>query len=185
MDEENNEMEVVVPDDQLSLAIGKRGMNVRLASKLTGWKLDILSESDAAARTANSIFNLMRIDGMSETMAQSLFQSGFGSLELLSQSEPEVVMSAPGFEDHDKASELIEKAKVAYEEWLKEKAEEPQEEAAVSSGAPKNAQASADERLKAELAGLTEEEAPAEENVEQEAAEIEETTEEEGTEEDS
>jgi len=162
MDEENNEMEVVVPDDQLSLAIGKRGMNVRLASRLTGWKLDILSESDAAARTANTIFNLMRIEGMSETMAQSLFQSGFGSLELLSQSEPEVVMLAPGFEDPDKASDLIEKAKVAYEEWAAEEASKPKEEASVATATgaaavpSMNAQASADERLKAELAGLNE-----------------------------
>ena len=164
MDEENHEMEVVVPDDQLSLAIGKRGMNVRLASKLTGWKLDILSESDAAARTANSIFNLMRIEGMSETMAQSLFQSGFGSLELLSQSEAQVVMLAPGFEDPDKAEELIGKAKVAYEAWLKEEAEKPKED--VSAAAPidvaatpsfnKSAKANADERLKAELASLEE-----------------------------
>jgi N utilization substance protein A len=175
MDEENHEMEVVVPDDQLSLAIGKRGMNVRLASKLTGWKLDILSESDAAARTANSIFNLMRIDGMSETMAQSLFQSGFGSLELLSQSEPEVVMLAPGFEDPDKASELIEKAKVAYEAWLKDEAEKPQEEVSKESSGPRNAQASADERLKAEMAGLNSESAKA---AEQEAQSVESTSEE-------
>lgn len=156
MDEENNEMEVVVPDDQLSLAIGRRGMNVRLASKLTGWKLDILSETDASARTANSIFNLMRIEGMSETMAHSLFQAGFGSLELLAQSEPETVMLAPGYEDPDKAEDLIAKAKVAYEEFKKEEAAKPAEEKTQVSaaGAGKSAQSSADERLKAEMAGL-------------------------------
>lgn len=163
MDEENHEMEVVVPDDQLSLAIGRRGMNVRLASKLTGWKLDILSETDASARTANSIFNLMRIEGMSETMAHSLFQSGFGSLELLAQSEPEIVMLAPGYEDPDKAEDLISKAKVAYEAFKKEEAEKPAEEKTqvATSVAGKSAKSSADERLKAEMAGLNASDEPA------------------------
>ena len=59
LDEENKEMEIVVPDTQLSLAIGKKGQNVRLAAKLTTWKLDIISVSSASARTAESIFNLM------------------------------------------------------------------------------------------------------------------------------
>src|SRR5205823_5887434 len=54
MDEDGRAMEVIVPDDQLSLAIGKKGQNVRLASQLTGWKLDLRSESEAeeAARAA-------------------------------------------------------------------------------------------------------------------------------------
>lgn len=169
MDEENNEMEVVVPDDQLSLAIGRRGQNVRLASKLTGWKLDILSESDAAARTAKSIFNLMRIEGMSETMAQSLFQTGFGSLEILAQSDATYVMEVPGYDDPDKAQDLIDKAKVAYEAYLKEEAEKPkEEEAAVSTtvkteaSSGKDAKSLADERLKESMAELGDAEAPEE-----------------------
>ena len=83
VDEANKEMEVVVPDTQLSLAIGKRGQNVRLAAKLTGWKLDILSESNASQKTADAIFNLMLIPGISDTMAQNIFQSGFGSFQSL------------------------------------------------------------------------------------------------------
>jgi N utilization substance protein A len=165
-------MEVVVPDDQLSLAIGRRGQNVRLASKLTGWKLDILSESDAGARTAQAIFSLMKIEGMSDTMAHNLFQSGFGSLELLSQSEPETLMQIPGYEEEEAAKSLIEKSKVAYAQHLKEEAEKPKEEeslegtagavaaAPVAQAAPpkksegKDAKSLADERLKEQMAEL-------------------------------
>lgn len=169
MDEENHEMEVVVPDDQLSLAIGRRGQNVRLASKLTGWKLDILSESDANARTAESIFNLMKIEGMSETMAHNLFQSGFGSLEILSQSDVETLMHIPGYEEEEAASALISKSKVAYELYLKEEAAKPKveegsealeakkTESAVpqkTAGSGKDAKSLADERLKEQMAEL-------------------------------
>src|ERR1700759_1495740 len=59
VDEGNREMEVVVPDSQLSLAIGKKGQNVRLAAKLTHWKLDILSETNMSSKTAQAILNLM------------------------------------------------------------------------------------------------------------------------------
>jgi N utilization substance protein A len=107
LDEENKEMEIVVPDSELSKAIGKRGQNVRLAAKLTGWKLDIISSSSAQARTAESIFNLMLIPGMSETMAQNILQSGFGSFQSLSTTIPEEVMTIPGYDDADKAKKLI------------------------------------------------------------------------------
>ncbi len=161
MDEENNEMEVVVPDDQLSLAIGRRGQNVRLASKLTNWKLDIISESDAGVRTTEAIFNLMKIKGMSETMAHSLFQSGFGSLELLSQSAPEHVMQVPGYEEKEHATELIRKANTAYEQYKideknkpKEVVSKPDTAAKVPNITGKNAKSLADERLKEQLADL-------------------------------
>src|SRR6185312_2270637 len=85
LDEGNKEMEVVVPDTQLSLAIGKKGQNVRLAAKLSGWKLDIMSESNSSAKTASAILNLMLLPGMTETMAHNIFQSGFGSVTNLSE----------------------------------------------------------------------------------------------------
>lgn len=197
MDEENNEMEVVVPDDQLSLAIGRRGQNVRLASKLTGWRLDIISESDAGVRTAEAIFNLMRIEGMSETMAHSLFQSGFGSLELLSQSVPEHLFQVPGYEETEHAADLIEKSKVAYEQYKIDEANKPKvEEGAVAAAAvvqatapsksnSKDAKSLADERLKEQMAGLSDEadttkvEASAEVPVVAEAAKAEDTASEE------
>ncbi|MFS4460318.1 transcription termination factor NusA [Bdellovibrio sp. HCB2-146] len=111
MDDTNKEMEIVVPDSQLSLAIGKRGQNVRLAAKLTSWKLDILSESSASSRTAESIFNLMLIPGMNETMAQNIFQSGFGSFQAVAAATTEEVMTIPGYDDPDKAEKLVNEAK--------------------------------------------------------------------------
>jgi N utilization substance protein A len=111
MDDANREMEIVVPDNQLSLAIGKRGQNVRLAAKLTTWKLDIISESSASSRTAESIFNLMLIPGMSETMAQNIFQSGFGSFQAVASAGVEELMTIPGYDDPDKAEKLANEAK--------------------------------------------------------------------------
>lgn len=185
MDEENTEMEVVVPDDQLSLAIGRRGQNVRLASKLTGWRLDIISESDAGARTAEAIFNLLKVEGVSETMAHSLFQSGFGSLEILAQSAPEHVMQVPGYEEEEHALALIEKAKVAFEQFKIDEANKPKEEV-VDGKAPKkeaspkvaasvsgkDAKSLADERLKEQLAELNKE-TPVETAKPEEASETE------------
>lgn len=111
LDDGNKEMEIVVPDSQLSLAIGKRGQNVRLAAKLTTWKLDIISESSAASRTAESIFNLMLIPGMNETMAQNIFQSGFGSFQSVASASVEELMTIPGYDDPDKAEKLAKEAK--------------------------------------------------------------------------
>ena len=108
LDEENKEMEIVVPDSQLSLAIGKRGQNVRLASKLTGWKLDIISASATQARTAESIFNLMLIPNMSETMAQNILQSGFGSFQSIAGAKVEEIITIAGYDDPTKAEKLID-----------------------------------------------------------------------------
>ena len=111
LDEVNKEMEIVVPDDQLKLAIGKKGVNVRLASKLTGWKIDIISETSASVRMNKSIFNLMLLPNMSDTMAQNIFQSGFDSIRSISVAEKEDLMLIPGYEDENKVEELLQSAK--------------------------------------------------------------------------
>jgi N utilization substance protein A len=67
---------VVVRDDQLSLAIGRRGQNVRLAAQLTGWRLDIVSKSKLQKRQQESIFNLSHIEGVNETMAHAIYLKG-------------------------------------------------------------------------------------------------------------
>lgn len=158
LDEENKEMEVVVPDSQLSLAIGKRGQNVRLAAKLTGWKIDILSESAASARTAESIFNLMLIPGMSETMAQNIFQSGFGSFQSVAEAAVDEVMTIPGYEDSAKAEKLISEARQIKEKYEKEGTPVPVSpqmlavKAAQAAG--HDAKAQADLRLKQEMEKL-------------------------------
>jgi N utilization substance protein A len=157
LDEENKELEIVVPDNQLSLAIGKKGQNVRLAAKLTGWKIDILSESSASARTAEAIFNLMLIPGMTDTMAQNIFQSGFGSFQTVAQSTAEEIMTIPGYEDASKAAKLIADAQAVIAKYESEGIPVPQSPAAQALAAAKpsgDAKAQADLRLKQELEKL-------------------------------
>jgi N utilization substance protein A len=159
MDEENKELEIVVPDNQLSLAIGKRGQNVRLAAKLTGWKIDIMSETSASARTAEAIFNLMLIPGMTDTMAQNIFQSGFGSFQAVAQAAVEEVMTIPGYEDPDKAEKLINEAKAVIAKYEKEGVPVPQSpQAQAAAKMQGDAKSQADLRLKQELEKLQHEE---------------------------
>jgi N utilization substance protein A len=81
IDSEVGAMEVIVADDQLSLAIGKRGQNVRLAARLTGWKIDVRSESKDEKVTGESFERLLAIDGMDEETASILFDNGYRSPE--------------------------------------------------------------------------------------------------------
>jgi transcription termination factor NusA len=155
LDDTNKEMEIVVPDNQLSLAIGKRGQNVRLAAKLTTWKLDIISESSAASRTAESIFNLMLIPGMNETMAQNIFQSGFGSFQSVAQATTEDLMTIPGYDDPDKAEKLLGEAKALVAKYEADGVPVPTApSAAKDSKSGNSAKEQADLLLKAELQKL-------------------------------
>jgi N utilization substance protein A len=157
VDETNREMEIVVPDTQLSLAIGRKGQNVRLAAKLTGWKLDILSESSASSRTAESIYNLMLIPSMTETMAQNIYQSGFASFQSVAQSQVEEVMGIPGYDDPGKAEKLIKEAKALIEKFQKEGTPIPTlptlNKEVKATGSSKE---QAEQRLKEELSKLSE-----------------------------
>lgn len=156
LDESNKEIEIVVPDTQLSLAIGKRGVNVRLAAKLTGWKIDIVSETIASSRTAEAIFNLMLLPGMTQTMAQNIFQSGFGSFQILSQAAVEEVMSIPGYDDPDKSAKLIQSAKDLIEKYKAEGTPVPQSpQIAKTTNVNSSVKEQADQRLKEELQKLT------------------------------
>ncbi|RLB27167.1 MAG: transcription termination/antitermination protein NusA, partial [Deltaproteobacteria bacterium] len=109
VDEENHSMEVVVPDDQLSLAIGKGGQNVRLASRLTGWALDVVSETNYNKALKEGYESLLGLEGVGEKLAADLYQEGFRSALELSQAEPEELMSIEGMTE-DKARELIQEA---------------------------------------------------------------------------
>jgi N utilization substance protein A len=118
MDEEQRRIEVVVPDDQLSLAIGRRGQNVRLASQLTGWDIDILTEAEESERrteefrTRSQLFiDALDID---EVIAHLLVTEGFGSLEEVAFVPVEELAGIEGF-DTDIASELQERARQALE----------------------------------------------------------------------
>lgn len=154
LDEENKEMEIVVPDSQLSLAIGKRGQNVRLASKLTGWKLDIISASATQARTAESIFNLMLIPNMSETMAQNILQSGFGSFQSIAGAKTEEIITIPGYDDPVKAEKLIDDAKALVKGYADRGEPVPMSPQAQALKEVSHTKKNAEEQLKAELSKL-------------------------------
>jgi transcription termination/antitermination protein NusA len=96
LDEDEHAMEVIVPDDQLSLAIGKKGQNVRLASRLTGWKLDVRSESEAEDEARRARASLSAIPGLGDVSAELLYQYGFKSAEELAASDAETVGEVDG-----------------------------------------------------------------------------------------
>lgn len=97
IDEANHAMEIVVPDDQLSLAIGRRGQNVRLAAQLTGWKIDITSETKMMEQREVAFRSLGRIEGLSEFVVQTLYNHGFRSAQDVVDAEDEFLASLPGF----------------------------------------------------------------------------------------
>jgi len=108
-----NTLEIVVEDDQLSLAIGRKGQNVRLASHITGWKVDIISKSKLDSRTKNAIANLKNIEGLTDTLAQSIYQCGFLNVLDLAKQPIETLARIPGFDNEGAASELKKKAEAA------------------------------------------------------------------------
>ncbi|HEX4695282.1 transcription termination factor NusA [Sphingomonas sp.] len=118
IDEEEDRIEVVVPDDQLSLAIGRRGQNVRLASQLTAKAIDILTEQDASEKRQKEFLERTEMFqtelDVDETLAQLLVAEGFGSLEEVAYVEPEEISGIEGF-DEDLAAELQSRAGEALE----------------------------------------------------------------------
>jgi N utilization substance protein A len=96
MDEDDHAMEVIVPDDQLSLAIGKKGQNVRLASRLTGWKLEVMSEAEADDEARRARTSLTAIPGVGDVTAELLYQAGFKSAEALAESDEETIGEIEG-----------------------------------------------------------------------------------------
>ena len=115
IDEEEHCMEVVVPDEQLSLAIGKKGQNVRLASRLSAWGIDARSESEADEESRRARQSLSSIPGVSEVMAELLYQSGFKSAEDLAEAEVESVGEIDGIEP-DKAESIVAATRAYVEE---------------------------------------------------------------------
>jgi N utilization substance protein A len=114
MDEEDERVEVVVPDEQLSLAIGRRGQNVRLASQLTGWQIDIMTETQESERRqkqfaeATTLFQeALDVD---EVIAQLLVTEGFTAVEDVAYVEPHEIAAIEGFDD-ETADELQTRAR--------------------------------------------------------------------------
>jgi len=109
MYEDERSMEVIVPDDQLSLAIGKSGQNVRLAVRLTGWKIDVKNESMLQKQAEEGPKSLMKIPDLDEASAELLFKEGYKSVSALSTADPEALKAIPGM-DAEKAQGIIERA---------------------------------------------------------------------------
>jgi N utilization substance protein A len=114
IDEEAGKIEVVVPDEQLSLAIGRRGQNVRLASQLTGLDIDIMTEAEESARRqaefAERTKLFMDTLDVDEMMAQLLVAEGFTNLEEVAYVDLDELLSIDGF-DEDTAGELQARAR--------------------------------------------------------------------------
>ncbi|MCH9013049.1 MAG: transcription termination/antitermination protein NusA [Proteobacteria bacterium] len=134
LDEEQNRIEVVVPDEQLSLAIGRRGQNVRLASMLTGWDIDIMTEEEESrrrqeeTRTRSQLF-IEALD-VDDVIAHLLVAEGFTSLEQVAFVPVEEVTQIEGF-DEDVAEELRARAR-SYLEELDRQNDERRRELGVS-----------------------------------------------------
>ena len=114
LDEDENRIEVVVPTDQLSLAIGRRGQNVRLASQLSGWAIDILTEEQESERRQKefqerSAMFISALD-VDEMVAQLLVSEGFETLEEVGYVAQDELSSIEGF-DEDTAAELQARAR--------------------------------------------------------------------------
>lgn len=110
VDEEEHSMEVIVPDDQLSLAIGRRGQNVKLASKLSGWRIDVRSVSVAEEEARRARAALSGIPGIDFMHAELLFQHGFRTVREVADANLEDLFEVEGL-SQDQASEILKNAK--------------------------------------------------------------------------
>jgi transcription termination/antitermination protein NusA len=125
LDEDKKRMDVVVPDEQLSLAIGRRGQNVRLASILTGWDIDILTEAEESTRRADefktrSALFIEALD-IDDVIAHLLVAEGFAKVEEIAETPIEELNQIEGFEE-EISKELQNRATT----WLEAKAKEIQ-----------------------------------------------------------
>ena len=114
IDEDNRSMEVIVPDEFLSIAIGKKGQNVRLASKLTGWHLDVKSESAYNQAMQSGYDSLMALPGVGISLADALYEKGFYSAEEIAKASREEILQIRGVDDAT-ADSLIAAAQAAVE----------------------------------------------------------------------
>jgi N utilization substance protein A len=110
VDEATKTLEVIVPDDQLSLAIGRKGENVKLASKLVGWRIDILSETQYARRQEPEFAELLKVTGLSDEVAGRLYEVDIKSLKTLVETPPEKIAEITKL-PLEEAQQILTKAK--------------------------------------------------------------------------
>ncbi|MSP26823.1 MAG: transcription termination/antitermination protein NusA [Myxococcales bacterium] len=110
VDEAGGRMEIVVPDEKLSLAIGRKGQNVRLAAQLTAWKLDIIGDSKFRKLEEDSVQQLLAIDGVDDAVARAMCRVGFRALEEVAEAGAEELAGIPGVGDEAAGQRLAEAA---------------------------------------------------------------------------
>ena len=156
IDDEDHTMEVIVPDDQLSLAIGKKGQNVRLASRLTAWRIDVRSEAEAEEETRRARQSIGAIPGIGDFASELLYQEGFKSAEDVADSPLEEILDVEGI-SKEKAEALHSSAKQYVAEKRAREAEAAAEAAAAAAAAAEAAASAA-----SALAATPEQESPPE-----------------------
>src|SRR3954447_9465046 len=115
VDEADHRMELVVPDEKLSLAIGRKGQNVRLASQLTGWKLDIISESKFKAMEEDALTAFREIEGVEEPLARAMYRLGFRALEEVGEAGHDELTTIEGIGSPDEAERIKAQADTTME----------------------------------------------------------------------
>jgi len=124
IDEANSAMELVVPDDKLSLAIGRRGQNVRLASQLTGWRLDVIGESKFKLMEEEAIAALASIEKLDRNLALTLYKQGFRSLDEVAEASEQELGGIEGLGGPSNAAALRRRAGEAMERLRAKRVEE-------------------------------------------------------------
>jgi N utilization substance protein A len=153
MDEVSRTMEVVVPDEQLSLAIGRKGQNVRLASKLSGWRIDVKNETRYDRMLKEGYQSLISLPMINETMADALYEAGFASVFDLLETNPEELGQVPGLEGVV-PEELMEAARIYVDHTEAGVPEEEQETPESQPPAPAEAETALEGGGETEAASL-------------------------------
>lgn len=122
IDESQNTMELIVPDDQLAKAIGRRGQNVRLAAQLTGWRIDITSESKHTTELDLARAELDRLASLDEVSVETLVSHGFRSAQEVADAEAEEIASILGLEAEN-ATAVIDEADAVVTQLIMEEAQ--------------------------------------------------------------
>ncbi|MFQ5539886.1 MAG: transcription termination factor NusA [Candidatus Binatia bacterium] len=125
IDDDAHSMEVIVPDEMLSLAIGRKGQNVRLASRLTGWGIDVRGESEADEESRRARSSLSAIQDINDVFAELLYQAGYKSAEELAEADLETIQEIDGI-GSEKAETIYQASRLHVEEKRRREEEEKQ-----------------------------------------------------------
>ena len=176
LDQANKHLEVIVDDSQLSLAIGKKGQNVRLASKLLGWRIDIKSEEEKRQEVESQMEQLVssgtpiqEVTGIGAKTIEKLVERGINTVERLGEMTPEQLQEVPGI-----GPKMVEKIRLAVNNYyiqLEETAEAATEKEVAERKAPPASAAAVLEEKSEESEAGEEEEKPAAPSSEEEPSE--------------